>query len=72
MHNLQKSRHSVGFAMPARRIGKVHVNKKRGELSLVQVLVPFERDNIRISMGTSYARFHYQQFRGVGSRPTRA
>ena len=43
-------------------------------MALADVLIPFNRDNIRISIGTSYARFQMEHcgpfmIRGVGSRP---
>ena len=64
----------MGFEQPAKRIAEIYVDKKRGDYSMSDVLVPFNRGNIRISIGTSYARFQMEHcgpymIRGMGSRP---
>ena len=74
VQNLQKSLQWMGFEYPAMRIAQVYVSKKKGALAEKDVVVPFDRDNIRISIGSSYARFQLEHcgpymIRGMGSRP---
>eukprot|EP01083_Nonionella_stella_P268705 908624_1 len=73
IHQLQKSLHLMGFKQPAAGIANIYCSKCT-RYSLHEVLIPFNSDNIRISIGLSYSRFQMEHcgaymIRGVGSRP---
>ncbi|ETO13004.1 DEAD/DEAH box helicase, partial [Reticulomyxa filosa] len=79
IQNLQKGLHLFGFEEPAKKIAEFYMTKvnktnPKSKLTLQSVAVPFRTQSVRISVGTSYARFQMEHcgpfmIRGVGSRP---